>query len=63
MMGETAEDIAAWLHHADPRTTEQNYRHLRPRGRARIAANRRLVVTMRTHLLGLSLETPDGGKS
>jgi len=55
MMGENLQDVAAWAHHATTATTERWYTHLRPRGRSRLADNRRSVFTMRSHTIEKAL--------
>jgi len=56
MMGETTPDIAAWLHHASPVTTERRYSHLRPHGRDRIDENRKRVLTARGRMMERVME-------
>lgn len=51
LMGEDREDISAWLHHSDPKTSLRWYTHLRPRGQVRIEKNRSDVFAMRSQLL------------
>jgi len=55
MIGEDERDIAAWCDHATASTTEQWYTHLRPRGQARLAENRRRVFTARSHCMEKAL--------
>ncbi len=58
LMGEDLADIQAWMHHTTSRTTAEWYRHLRPRGRERLAANRADVFTMCSHALAKALIGP-----
>ncbi len=46
MMGESMQDVSAWVHHSTVMTTEGWYAHLRPGGKARAEKNRSRVVTM-----------------
>jgi len=55
LMGESMEDIAAWLGHASPETTRKHYAHLRTNGYANIESNRVRVLTMRSQLMAVSL--------
>ena len=57
MMGESLTDVAAWMHHASQSTTEDYYVHLAPRGRARMGANREIVLYMRSHCMAKAMTT------
>lgn len=55
LMGEAMGDIAKWLHHSAPSTTERYYVHLAPRGRDRIEENRKLVFIMRSRCMAAAM--------